>query len=280
MLLLKNILNLQSKRFSSVLKQPVLHTKNWKEDVIYLYQFSRAKVVPNMSPFCLKVETFLRANNLKYEVKASYIIRSAEGRLPFIELNGKQIADSQFIIWHLIDHFKIDEGLSSEDQGLSRALERMIEGSTYFAITYFRGYENANNCVNRNISGAPIPGFLVPFVARRLAKLTKAKLMSEGTMRHSREQIIELLRRDINALSQILGDKKFLMGIKPTLPDFTLFAHIGLPYYLPFDQPVKGLLEENGNKNLRLLVERIRLHYWPEWKRPTNPTNQNTEISL
>lgn len=42
--------------------------QNFEKDVVYLYQFSRTPVIPSMSPYCLKVETWLRLAGVKYEV--------------------------------------------------------------------------------------------------------------------------------------------------------------------------------------------------------------------
>nr|CAD7569284.1 unnamed protein product [Timema californicum] len=47
--------------------KPTVHKQNFEKDIIYLYQFSRTPVLPSLSPFCLKVETWLRLAALKYE---------------------------------------------------------------------------------------------------------------------------------------------------------------------------------------------------------------------
>lgn len=48
--------------------KPTVRKPNYEKDVVYLYQFSRTPVVPSLSPYCLKVETWLRLAGLKYEV--------------------------------------------------------------------------------------------------------------------------------------------------------------------------------------------------------------------
>lgn len=50
-----------------------VHRQNFEKDIVYLYQFSRTPVLPSLSPYCLKVETWLRLAGLKYEVSARKI---------------------------------------------------------------------------------------------------------------------------------------------------------------------------------------------------------------
>lgn len=53
--------------------KPVVRKTNFEKDIVYLYQFSRTPVVPSLSPYCLKVETWLRLAGLKYEVSFIFL---------------------------------------------------------------------------------------------------------------------------------------------------------------------------------------------------------------
>lgn len=52
--------------------KPIVRKSNFEKDIVYLYQFSRTPVVPSLSPYCLKVETWLRLAGLKYEVSVYF----------------------------------------------------------------------------------------------------------------------------------------------------------------------------------------------------------------
>merc|ERR1712168_958117 len=67
-------------------KKPVGHQKEWEEDMVYLFQFQRSPQIPSISPFCLKLESWLKLNGIKYQnVDHKCKFRSRKGMLPFIE---------------------------------------------------------------------------------------------------------------------------------------------------------------------------------------------------
>ncbi|VDK72690.1 unnamed protein product [Litomosoides sigmodontis] len=95
-------------QFSSKSSTSRIYNKRWKKDIVYLYQFSRASSSPNISPFCFKVETWLRANQLKHEVRSYWNFQPWDRYFPFVELNGEKISNSQLIVDRLQKHFNLN----------------------------------------------------------------------------------------------------------------------------------------------------------------------------
>lgn len=61
--------------------------------------------VRSISPFCIKLESWLRLTGIPYE--NIYTSKpSRKGQTPYIEFNGEQIPDSNLSIDFLKDHFK------------------------------------------------------------------------------------------------------------------------------------------------------------------------------
>merc|ERR1712168_1545552 len=48
-------------------KKPTTHQKEWEEDMVYLFQFQRSPQIPSISPFCLKLESWLKLHGIKYQ---------------------------------------------------------------------------------------------------------------------------------------------------------------------------------------------------------------------
>ena len=49
-------------------EKPKVKKEDYKKDVVYLYQFKRGGGIPNISPYCMKIEAFLRVHKIQYEV--------------------------------------------------------------------------------------------------------------------------------------------------------------------------------------------------------------------
>jgi len=50
-------------------KKPLVHVKDFEEDMVYVFQFTRSPQIPSISPFCLKLESWLKLHGVKYQVR-------------------------------------------------------------------------------------------------------------------------------------------------------------------------------------------------------------------
>src|SRR5258708_2484691 len=97
--------------------------------MITLHQFESNWGLPNFSPFCMKVETYLRMAELPFEIKIGDVRKAPKGKLPFIEDDGKVVADSEHILDHLKQKYgdKLDEKLDNVERALAHVIRRTFE---------------------------------------------------------------------------------------------------------------------------------------------------------
>uniref|UniRef100_A0A914KM60 Glutathione S-transferase n=1 Tax=Meloidogyne incognita TaxID=6306 RepID=A0A914KM60_MELIC len=259
--------------------------KDWKQDVIYLVQVPRTHVIPSPSPFALKLETWIRMNGLTYRnVSNEGSKGSSKGQIPFIELNGRQFADSNQIIEHLKNYFKlsIDSKLNSMERAHLRAYTILIEESLFRCLQYFRSIDFGWLFTEKGLL-AHAKGFqkllAQKFGAKKLQKAIKNSVYAQGYGRHSLIEIEEIAKKDLIALSTLLGDKPFLFGSTPTTLDAVLFGLLAQFTDTPIISETIMPLLEKSTPNLLAFVSLIKKRYWPDWNEITEKLLLNPEDS-
>src|SRR6187549_1514006 len=104
---------------------------------IKLFVFPRMFGIPNLSPFCCKLETWLRIAKIPYTVVETSDPRTAPRRkLPYIEDEGRRVADSSVIIDHLARTraLDLDESLSTSQRATAILVQRTLEEHYAFVL--------------------------------------------------------------------------------------------------------------------------------------------------
>ena len=88
-------------------KPLVLQKPDFQQNVVYMVQFPVSPHIRTISPFALKLETYLRLKKIPYDCIYTQRYKSVKGQIPYIELNGEQIPDSNQIIQELEKRGKV-----------------------------------------------------------------------------------------------------------------------------------------------------------------------------
>src|SRR5262249_1932474 len=117
-------------RFQTVTELNPVSVTTEVTTMIRLHQYPPMFGIPNPSPFCMKLETWLRMTNTPFEVVRVVDPRKGpKGKVPWIDDRGKTVADSAFIIEHLRKTHgdPLDAKLDAGQRATSLALRRLIE---------------------------------------------------------------------------------------------------------------------------------------------------------
>ncbi|KAL7827772.1 hypothetical protein AOLI_G00309240 [Acnodon oligacanthus] len=236
------------------------------KDAIILHQFTRPKNgIPSLSPFCLKMETYLRMADLPYQNYYDGKL-SPQGKMPWIEYNQEQVCGSEFIIDFLEEKLgvNLNSNLSPEERAVSRTITKMVEEHFYWTIAYCQWVDNVEETKSMLAVSGPLSELLKWILSHVTGSLVKREMYGHGIGRFSKDEVYALMEKDMRTLAALLGDKKYIMGPKVSTVDAAVFGHLAQAMWtLPgtrLEQLIKGELI-----NLAMYCERIRRKFWPEW---------------
>jgi glutathione S-transferase len=235
--------------------------------MVTLYKFNAAWGMPDISPFCIKVETYLRMVGIPFSAVIADGRKAPKKKLPYVDDGGTIVADSRDII----DHFEakisepLDAGLTPKEAALATAFRGLLEEEVYFYAICMRwqsdaGWKTYVPVLREYGAHVGIPGFLAPLILRSIRKQVIRAAWGQGSGRHTLEQVEARFCKALDALSVQLGDGPYFLGERPRTIDATVHAFLWSMLDAPFDSPVRQHAEGLGN--LREYCTRMRARYF------------------
>lgn len=230
---------------------------------LVLHQPPPAWGTPSISPFCMKLECYLRMTGTPYRAVIANVRAAPKGKVPFVTWeDGRSMGDSQLIIDELETRAgdkALDAGLSPREVAQGHAIRRMLEEAFYFIGLYMR-WERDEAFALLPPAFAPMlppPRGLILKVVRRAQR---KKLHAQGTGRHTLGEVAALGNRDVDALSELLGDRPFFLGDAPRTIDAAVWGFLESTLGFPADSPVKARMASKAN--LVAFRARVRERWW------------------
>jgi glutathione S-transferase len=238
--------------------------KTAKPAAIKLFQFPRMFAIPNLSPFCSKMETWLRIAAIPYEVVETTDPRKGpRGKLPFIEDDGVRIADSSLIIEHLTKSRGVDPDawLDARQRAVALVVQRTLEEHYAFVLAYTH-LVRAEGLGHTRSRFDAVPAIVRPLVERLVTRAVKKILWFQGTLRRDEAEIMAAAVRDWTAILELMSEGPYFFGTKASSVDAIVFATLATTVLTPVESPVREFLR--SEPRLTAYVEGMRARYFPE----------------
>ncbi len=210
--------------------------------MIKLYQYPLSWGM-NVSPFTLKLETWLRLSNLDYQVIAVHSPRSApKGKLPYIRDGDKLVADSELIRKHLEQGYGVNAyaGLTPAEKADGWAFARLVEDHLYWCAMYDHWQVDEHWAEIKPMFFGKLPPDQRDMVADGVRNQIIRDLHGQGIGRHNPSEVAMLGELDIQALHDRLGAGPYWFGEQPTSADAAIAPHI----LAIANDPLKGALSQ------------------------------------
>ncbi|MBI0477067.1 glutathione S-transferase family protein [Sphingomonas sp. MA1305] len=175
-----------------------------------------ARHLSTLSPPSTKLEAYFRLFGIPYEVVPVQGTEDApRGKVPYILAGDVKLTDSDLIIGYLKrTQADPDAGLSAAQWATGHLVQRMLEDHLYWIVIYYEFCDDAGwDFLLRASVGDPSvlpPAVIDAFDAIRADRARRC--YDQGIARYTPEEIVEKARKDLLALSEVLGDNDYLLG--------------------------------------------------------------------
>jgi glutathione S-transferase len=188
------------------------------------------------------------------------------GRLPALRTPEGLIPESGFIQTYLekrgADFYP---GLSTQDRVLGHAIIRMVEEHLRVAIAHDRWLDDRCWAKLAPVAFGGIPSPMRPFIANMVRRQVRLGLKGQGFARMTEDQRMQCLVPDLERLTDMLWDKRFLLADHPTAPDTIAVPVLSMLAGLPADTAIRRAVR--GNEILMGYVQRGRAALYPKTTR-------------
>jgi glutathione S-transferase len=215
--------------------------------MIDLYAFAPLWELVDISPFVTKVDAYLRLAELPYKLvpfSMESFTAAPKGKLPYIVDGHETIADSSFIVDHLKKKYSdpLDAKLGPSVKAAGHAIKRMLEENFYWVIVAERWRDTKTAVEQYPVMVGQPPEFVNAVVDSLLGELR-----GHGMGRHSADEVENIGKADLIALSDFLGENPYLLGEEPTSYDATAYSFVAHTIQPDYDSRIKRFIETLPN---------------------------------
>jgi glutathione S-transferase len=216
--------------------------------MITLYSYPELFGVADNNGYGLKVFAFMRLARVSFRHEHIFDASPApRGQLPYIDDDAETIGDSEAIVAHLIEKYRltIDGGLTARERDQNLLITRMLD-DLYWVMSYSRWKDDRywpafRDALTREHPSLTREGLL------KAREFNFQRYHFQGIGRYAPDAAYARGIADLKVLANLIPASGYLHGPKPTSFDAGVYGFIANIYFYEIDTPLKQLVVSQRN---------------------------------